>query len=374
MLANVGHGSRSGHRAASQRAVLGGHIKPLQCASLSWAKRCPDAAGGYETARVHYAAQRRGSRLAARGPRSAGDASTTHRLAQHWLSHLSPLCPSRHFEIGLRALGYIEGGNVAIEYRWAEGNLARLPELASQLVQQQVEIILAGGSTGAQAAKNATSVIPIIAAGTGDLVELGLVTSFARPGGNLTGFITAAPETAGKRLQIMTEIAPQARRAAVLWTSGATNSELEWKVVTQLASTLGLALEPYEARTLQDLDQALAAIVRSAAQMLLVLNDPFIFTHRKSIIESAAKSRLPAIYGFREFVDDGGLISYGPNISDGYRRAAAYVDKVLKGAKPADLPVQAPTKFELVINLKTAKALGLTVPPTLLARADEVIE
>jgi putative ABC transport system substrate-binding protein len=293
-----------------------------------------------------------------------------------WLSTGSPISHRLSlaaFQGGLRALGYIEGGNVTIEYRWAEGNLARLPELASQLVQQQVEIILAGGSTGAQAAKNATSVIPIIAAGTGDLVELGLVTSFARPGGNLTGFVTAAPETAGKRLQIMTEIAPQARRAAVLWT-GAANSGLEWKVVTQLASALGLALEPYEARTVQDLDQVLAAIVQSAAQMLLVLNDPFIFTHRKSIIESAAKSRLPAIYGFREFVDDGGLISYGPNISDGYRRAATYVDQVLKGAKPGDLPVQAPTMYELVINLKTARALGLDVPPMLLARADEVIE
>jgi putative ABC transport system substrate-binding protein len=294
-----------------------------------------------------------------------------------WLSTGSPISHRLSlaaFQDGLRALGYIEGGNVTIEYRWAEGNLDRLPELASQLVQQQVEIILAGGSTGAQAAKNATSIIPIIAAGTGDLVELGLVTSFARPGGNLTGFVTAAPETAGKRLQIMTEIAPQARRAAVLWTQGATNSALEWKVVTQLASALGLALEPYDARTLQDLDQVLAAIMRSAAQMLFVLNDPFIFTHRKTIIESAAKSRLAAIYGFREFVDDGGLISYGPNISDGYRRAAAYVDMVLKGAKSGDLPVQAPTKFELVINLKTARALGLEVPPTLLARADAVIE
>jgi putative ABC transport system substrate-binding protein len=294
-----------------------------------------------------------------------------------WLSTGSP---SSHrvslaaFHDGLRSLGYFEGRNVTIEYRWAEGNLDRLPELASQLVHQQVEVILAGGSTGAQAAKEATSVIPIIAAGTGDLVELGLVTSFARPGGNLTGFITAAPETAGKRVQIMTEIAPQATRAAVLWTTGATNPGLEFKVVTQLASALGLALEPYEARTLQDLHQALAAIVQSAAQMLLVLNDPFMFTHRKGIIESAAKSRLPAIYGFREFADDGGLISYGPNISDGYRRAASYVDRILKGEKPAHLPVQAPTRYELVINLKTAKALGLEVPPTLLARADEVIE
>jgi putative tryptophan/tyrosine transport system substrate-binding protein len=294
-----------------------------------------------------------------------------------WLSTGSPISHRLSlaaFQDGLRALGYIEGRNVTIEYRWAEGNLARLPELANQLVQQQVEIILAGGSTGAQAAKNATSIIPIIAAGTGDLVELGLVTSFARPDGNLTGFLAAVPETAGKRLQIMTEIAPQARRAAVLRTRGATNSGLEWKVVTQLASSLGLALEPYEARNLRDLDQALTAIVRSAAHVLFVLNDPFIFTHRRNIIESAAQARLPAIYGFREFVDDGGLISYGPNISDGYRRAATYVDMVLKGAKPAELPVQAPTKYELVVNLKTAKALGLEVPPTLLARADEVIE
>jgi ABC-type uncharacterized transport system substrate-binding protein len=311
---------------------------------------------------------------AAAYPLAAGAQTRPPRIG--WLSTGSPISHRLSlaaFLDGLRALGYIEGGNVTIEYRWAEGNLARLPELANQLVHQQVEIILAGGSTGAQAAKNATSIIPIIAAGTSDLVELGLVTSFARPGGNLTGFVTVAPETAGKRLQIMTEIAPQAKRAAVLWTRGA-SSELEWKVVTQLASGLGIALEPYEARTSQDLEHALTGIAQSVAQMFLVLNDPFIFTHRKRIIETAAKSRLPAIYGFREFVDDGGLMSYGPNISDGYRRAAAYVDEVLRGAKPADLPVQAPTKYELEINLKTAKALGLEVPPTLLARADEVIE
>jgi putative tryptophan/tyrosine transport system substrate-binding protein len=315
--------------------------------------------------------------IAATWPRSVRAQQATPASRIGWLSTGSPL--SHRFSVsafreGLRALGYVEGENLAIEYRWADGNLARLPELASQLVRQQVEVIVAGGSTGAQAAKDATSVIPIITAGTGDLVDLGLVTSFARPGGNLTGFVAAAPETAGKRLQIMTEIAPQARRAAVLRTIGATNSGLEWKVVGQLASGLGLALESHESRTLQDLDQALAAIARSAAQMLLVLNDPFIFTHRKAIIESAAKSRLPAIYGFREFVDDGGLISYGPNISDGYRRAATYVDRVLKGAKPADLPVQAPTKYEFVINLKTAKTLELEVPLQLQQRADELIE
>jgi putative ABC transport system substrate-binding protein len=245
--------------------------------------------------------------------------------------------------------------------------------LARQLVQRQVDVVLAGGSTGAQAAKEATSVIPIVAAGTGDLLELGLVTSFARPGGNLTGFVAAAPETAGKRLQIMSEIAPQAKRAAVLW-DGATNSGLELRVVAQLAGTFSLALQRYEARSVQELDSALTAIVQSDAQMLVVLNDPFIFTHRKKIIEAVAKSRLPATYGFREFADDGGLISYGPNISDGYRRAASYVDRILKGERPADLPVQAPTIYELVLNLKTAKSLGLELPPSLLARADEVIE
>ena len=189
---------------------------------------------------------------AAAWPLSARIQQATPASRIGWLSTGSPTSHRLSlsaFREGLRALGYIEGGNLAIEYRWAEGNLARLPELASQLVQQQVEVILAGGSTGAQAAKEATSVIPIIAAGTGDLVELGLVTSFARPGGNLTGFITAAPETAGKRLQIITEIAPQARRAAVLWTPGATHSGLEWKVVSQLASTLGLALEPLRRAT-----------------------------------------------------------------------------------------------------------------------------
>jgi len=278
------------------------------------------------------------------------------------------------FRGGLRELGYVEGRNVTIEYRWAEGNPARLPELANQLVQQQVDVILAGGSIGARAAKDATSVIPIVAAGAGDLVDLGLVTSLARPGGNLTGFVTVGAETAAKRVQFMTEIMPQGRRAAVLWNPGASNAGLEWKVLKESAPAVGLAFAPYEARTLQDLDNALAAIARSGADMLIVVNDPFMFTHRKSIVEAAGKSRLPANYGFREYVDDGGLMSYGPSISDGYHRAALYVDKILKGAKPGDLPVVLPTKIELVINLKTAKALGLTVPPTLLATADEVIE
>jgi putative ABC transport system substrate-binding protein len=278
------------------------------------------------------------------------------------------------FHDGLRALGYIAGQNITIEYKWAEGNPARLPQLADQLVRQNVDVIVAGGSIGAQAAKNATSIIPIVAAGTGDLVELGLVTNLARPGGNLTGFVAAAPETAGKRIQMIKEMMPQARRAAVLWNPDSSNAELEWKVAKESGGATELAFTLHAARTIQDFESTLAAIFQSGADILVVLNDPFMFTHRKRIVESAGQSRLPAIYGYREYADDGGLISYGASISNTYRRAATYVDKILKGAKAGELPVELPTKFELVINLKTAKALGLDVPPTLLAGADEVIE
>jgi len=278
------------------------------------------------------------------------------------------------FHDGLRALGYSEGRNITIEYKWAEGNPARLPQLADQLVRQNVEVIVAGGSIGAQAAKNATSLVPIVAAGTGDLVELGLVTNLARPGGNLTGFVAAAPETAGKRVQMIKEIVPQARRVAVLWNPDSSNAELEWNVAKESGAATELAFTLHAARTIKDLESTLAAIFQPGTDILVVLNDPFMFTHRKSIVESAGQFRVPAIYGYREYVDDGGLISYGASISNTYRRAATYVDKILKGAKAGELPVDLPTKFELVINLKTAKALGLDVPPTLLARADEVIE
>ncbi len=213
-----------------------------------------------------------------------------------------------------------------------------------------------------------------MAAGTGDLVELGLVTNLARPGGNLTGFVAAAPETTGKRIQMIKEMVPQARRAAVLWNPDNSNAELEWRVAKESGGATELAFTLHAARNIKDLESVLAAIFQSGMDILVVLNDPFMFTHRKRIVESAGQSRLPAIYGYREYVDDGGLISYGASISNTYRRAATYVDKILKGAKAGELPVDLPTKFELVINLKTAKALGIDVPPTLLARADEVIE
>jgi putative tryptophan/tyrosine transport system substrate-binding protein len=278
------------------------------------------------------------------------------------------------FRDGLTEAGYLEGKNIRIEYRWAEGNVGRLPELARDLVHQQVDVILAGGSVGAEAAKRATSTIPIVAAGVGDLVELGLVSSLARPNGNLTGFIAAAPETAAKRFQMVKEIRPEAKHAAVLWNPNSSNAQLEWKVAKEFADTNDLTVILYDARNVPELTDTLARIKQSPPDVLLNLNDPFLFTARKLVVDSVREMRVPGVYGYREYAEDGGLISYGTNIADTYRRAAHYVDKIFKGVQPADLPVQLPTKYELVINLKTAKALGLDVPATLLARADEVIE
>jgi putative tryptophan/tyrosine transport system substrate-binding protein len=276
------------------------------------------------------------------------------------------------FREGLRALGYQEGQNLFIEYRWAEGQVDRLPALAAELVEQKVDAILAGGTIGARAARNATREIPIVAAGAGDLVASGLVSNLPRPGGNLTGFIASMPELAGKRLEIMKEIEPTARTVAVL--RNTVTPQVEWKLIQEAGLDLGLTLESFEIRNVQDLDGALVAIPKTHPDFMSVVNDPFVFVYRKKISNAAVQAKLPAIYGFREFVEEGGLISYAPSIADTYRRAATYIDKILRGAKPGDLPVEQPVKFELVINLKTAKTLGLTIPPSLLARADEVIE
>jgi putative ABC transport system substrate-binding protein len=294
-----------------------------------------------------------------------------------WLVTGSPTS-HRHslaaFRDGLTKAGYLEGQNIKIEYRWAEGNVGRLPELARDLVHQQVDVILAGGSVGAEAAKRATSTIPIVAAGIGDLVELGLVSSLARPNGNLTGFIAAAPETAAKRFQMVKEIKPEAKRAAVLWNPNSSNAQLEWKVAKEFADANDLTVILYDARDFPELTDTLARIKQSLPDVLVNLNDPFLFTARKLVVDSVREMRVPGVYGFREYAEDGGLISYGTNIADTYRGAARYVDKIFKGVRPADLPIQLPTKFELVINMKTARALGLTVPPGVLAIADEVIE
>ena len=278
------------------------------------------------------------------------------------------------FKDGLQKLGYAEGRNIKIEYRWAEGNLGRLPELASELVRLKVDVILAGGTAGASAAKNATREIPIVMAGAGEPVEAGLVSSLARPEANLTGFAAAEPESASKRLELLREAVPKTHRVAVIWNPTSSSARREWSVAQDAAKVLGLVLVSHEARNEQELKNTLTAVMTTQADSMMILNDPFVFTYRKIIADSAMRSRLPAVYGFSEFVDAGGMMSYGAVISDTYRRAAAYVDKILKGAKPGDLPVELPTKFELVINLKTAKALGLTIPQSILVRADEIIE
>jgi len=274
------------------------------------------------------------------------------------------------FRDGLKDTGRIEGQNITIEYRWAEGNLARLPELADDLVQQKVDVILAGGTIGPEVAEHATSSIPIVSAGASDLVELGLVSNLRRPEGNLTGFVAGAP----KRLQIIKEIKPDLAHAAVLWNSASSIARLELKLVKEFAAANNIEVVLYDAHDVGGLKSTLTSISPPLPDVIVVLNDPFMFTYRKMITDAARQLKLPSVYGYREFVDEGGMISYGASITDTYRRAAGYVDKILNGAKIADLPIELPTHFELVINLTTAKAIGVTIPASLLSLADELIE
>ena len=278
------------------------------------------------------------------------------------------------FRDGLQKLGYSEGQNVAFEYRWAEGNLERLPGLVLDLVQQKVDVILAGGTSVAVAAKNATRSIPIVMAGVGDPVEVGLITNLAHPGGNITGMVAALPDVARKRLEILKEIIPRLARVAVIWNPSSLVAQRESKGVKESASVLRLSLNFYEAQTLTQLQNSLNLIPKSRPDGIIVLNDPFVFTYRKNIAEFASQAKIPSIYGFSEFVTEGGLISYGANIADTYRRAAIYVDKILKGAKPGDLPIELPRTFELMINKKTADSIGVTIPNSILLRADKLIE
>ncbi len=294
-----------------------------------------------------------------------------------WLVTGAP--PSYRFSLGafrdgLKSLGYVEGQNVSIEYRWAEGNLARLPELARELVDQKVDVILAGGSVGAKVAKDATSLIPIVVAGAGDLIEIGAAKSLARPGGNLTGFIANLPDMATKRFQIIKELLPSARRAAVLWNPTDSYTKVELNIAQEFAAANHIDISLHNAREREELRSTLANIPQSSPYILIVLSDPFMFTHRKIVADAVGKLRLPAVYGYREYVDDGGMISYGASITDTYRRAAGYVDRILNGANPGDLPIQLPIKVELIVNLKTAKMIGFVLPDSFLLRADEVIE
>jgi putative tryptophan/tyrosine transport system substrate-binding protein len=299
------------------------------------------------------------------------------------LGYLSPLTASvdaihnrsEAFRQGLRELGYIEGQNIVLEYRFAEGRLDRLPALAAELVGLHLEIIVAaGGGVIGRAVKGATQNIPIVMTNVEDPVAGGLVDSLARPGGNVTGLSALTPELSAKRLEFVREIVPSLSRVGVLWDSDYSEKVTEFNQTQMAARALNIEVQSLEVQSGTEIENALAAATKARVGALLVLPDPLTNTYQARIVEFAAGIRLPTMFSQRPPVSDGGLMSYGPNYADLFRRAATYVDKILKGAKPADLPVEQPTKFELVINLKTAKVLGLTVSPTLLARADEVIE
>jgi putative ABC transport system substrate-binding protein len=278
------------------------------------------------------------------------------------------------FRQQMRQLGYVDGQNVSFEPRWAQGGDERLPKRAAELVGLKLDLIVTGGSNAALAAKRATSTIPIVMASGSDPVALGLVASLRQPGGNVTGLTSINSELAGKRLELLRNVAPRASRIAILWDKRDPGSRLNADATEAAAKTAGLTIYSVPVDTLVGLDAAFATAVRDRAGALIIVGTARLFSYRKRIGELALKHRLPTVVGSREYLEAGGLASYGTDFPDLFRRAAVYVDKILKGTKPGDLPIEQPTKFELVINLKTAKALGLTIPPSLLLQADEVIQ
>jgi ABC-type uncharacterized transport system substrate-binding protein len=310
-------------------------------------------------------------------PLAAGAQPPTH---VHRIGVLSALgtTPGRDpfveaFLEGMRALGYVEGQNLVIEYRGAEGQHERFPALAAELVRLQVDVLLVGPTPAALAAKHATTTIPIVMAGVADPVGSGLVASLARPGGNITGLAVLLPELVGKELEFLKDVLPTVSRVAILWNPANPAHALTVPEADVAAQALGVQLHRVEARGPDAFDSAFAAMTSAHAGALLVMGDTMFREHRGRLAELAATSRLPTMHNSRPYEEAGGLLSYGVSLEDSWRRAATYVDKILKGAKPADLPVEQPMKFELVINLKTAEALGLTIPPMLLFQADEVI-
>jgi putative ABC transport system substrate-binding protein len=274
---------------------------------------------------------------------------------------------------GLGKLGYTDGKNIEVDYRFAEGKSERLNDLASELVRLNVDIIVTRAIPGAVAAKQATATIPIVFVGVADALGAGLVTSLGHPGGNITGLTSLAPELSGKRLELLKETFPKVSRVVVLRNPSNSGDSIIWKDTEEAAQALGLQLQSLEARSAKDLDNAFESATRMDGQALITLPDPLLQSHRKQIVAFAAKSHLPGIYTDPEFVDAGGLMSYAANPLEFYARAASYVDRILKGTKPGDLPVEQPTKFDLVISLKAAKQIGVTIPPNVLARADRVI-
>jgi len=278
------------------------------------------------------------------------------------------------FRQGLRELGYVEGQNVTIEYRWADGKFEQLPDLAAELVRLKVDVIVAVVTQASLAAKKATGTIPIVMVGVSDPVGSGLVASLARPGTNITGTSSMTAEIIGKLLELLKETLPKISRVAALWNpANPVFQALQLRETEVAARALGVQLRILEARGPDEIDRAFAAMVKERTKALLILGDPVFTSHRKRIADLAAKYRVPAVSGTREYVEAGGLMAYGPSFPDMHRRAATYVDKILKGTKPADLPVEQPKKFEFIINLKAAKQIRLTIPPNVLARADTVI-
>jgi ABC-type uncharacterized transport system substrate-binding protein len=306
----------------------------------------------------------------------AQQAKKVHRIGL--LSSFSPHVAApwhEAFRQGLRDLGWVEEKNISIESRYAEGRNDRLPDLAADLVHLKVELVVAAVTEDVRAAQNATQTIPIVMASPADPVAAGLVDSLARPGGNTTGLSQMAPDMAGKRLELLKEAVANLARVAVLWNpqSPASGSPLGWKEIQLPARELGVQLHSLEVRSAGDFDKAFEEAIKARAGALAIMPDPLFAGNLKRLADLAAKSRLPSIFHLSEFAGSGGLMTYGPDRSDMYRRAATYVDKILKGAKPADLPVEQPKKFEFVINLKAAQQIGVTIPPNVLARADRVI-
>jgi putative tryptophan/tyrosine transport system substrate-binding protein len=277
------------------------------------------------------------------------------------------------FRRRLRELGYIEGQNIVFEYRYAEGKQDRYPELAAELVRLKVDVLVTAGTPAARAAKNATATIPIVFAGASDPLGTGIVSSLAQPGGNITGLSLMVPDLDGKRLELLKETVPQVARVAFLWQPGG-RGNLRLTDMEAATKALGVKLLSLEVRSLDDFEGAFARAKKERAQALITTTGGRINTQQRQVLDFAAKNRLPAIYHYSEFVEAGGLMSYGPDNTDIWRRAADFVDKILKGAKPADLPVEQPKKFEFIINLKAAKQIGLTIPETVLFRADKVIK
>jgi putative ABC transport system substrate-binding protein len=306
---------------------------------------------------------------------SAQPTKAQYRVGYLTTGHRSDVRLQEAFVRGLSELGWVQGKNMAVESRWAEGKFERLPGLATELVALQVDVIVVTTTQAALAAKSATRTIPIVTVVISDPVATGLVTSLARPEGNITGltFVSGA-EMGGKLLELFRETVPQASRIATLWNPTNPMHPLLLRESENGARKLAVQLQPVAAGSPDALEGALAAIARDRSDALLVMPDPLFFFSRRRLVDFAAKNGLPAMYGWREPVEEGGLMAYGPNMPDLFGRAATYVDKILKGAKPVDLPIQRPTKFELVINLRTAKALGLTIPPSVLLSANQLIE